>query len=140
MTPDQIELVQSSFAKMAPLGDDAGRIFYGRLFNIAPEVKRLFHGDLEEQAGKLMHMLGIVVANLKDLDTLLPTAQTLAKRHVDYGVEPQHYALVGEALLWTLGDALGESFNEQTQTAWKAAYGELSAQMISAAYDEARVA
>ncbi|MCB1503940.1 MAG: hemin receptor [Hyphomicrobiaceae bacterium] len=140
MTPHQIDLVQSSFAKISPLGDDAGRIFYGRLFNIAPDVRRLFRGDLEAQAGKLIQMLGVIVTDLKDLDALLPAARALATRHVDYGVEPSHYNAVGEALIWTLADAIGPEFDEEAETAWRAAYGMLADEMMAAAYNGGMVA
>lgn len=136
MTPQQIDLVQSSFAKVAPLGDDAGRIFYGRLFNIAPEVRPLFRGDLDEQARKLVMMLATVVNGLKDLDTVLPAARDLAVRHIDYGVAAEHYAPVGEALVWTLNEGLGDDFTDETREAWLAAYGTLSNEMISAAYSD----
>jgi nitric oxide dioxygenase len=134
MTPEQIELVQSSFAKVAPISDDAARNFYGRLFNIAPEVKSLFTGDMDEQGRKLMQMLTVVVNGLKDLDTVIPAAEKLAIRHVDYGVHPEHYQPVGEALIWTLKEGLGPDFNDDVEAAWLAAYSVLSSTMINAAY------
>ena len=78
MTPHQVDLVQSSFAKVAPIADAAAAMFYGRLFEIAPEVKPLFHGDMAEQRRKLMTTLGVVVNGLKNLDAVLPAARTLA--------------------------------------------------------------
>ena len=36
MTPDQVKLVQESFAKVAPISDQAAVMFYDRLFEIAP--------------------------------------------------------------------------------------------------------
>lgn len=133
MTPEQIDKVQASFAKVVPISDDAGRIFYGRLFNVAPEVRPLFRGDLDEQARKLMMMLGTVVNGLKNLDAIIPAAKALAVRHVAYGVEPAHYAPVGEALLWTLEQGLGDDFDAETRDAWTAAYTTLSGVMIEAA-------
>lgn len=133
MTPEQIDKVQASFAKVVPISDDAGRIFYGRLFNVAPEVRPLFQGDLDEQARKLMMMLGTVVNGLKNLDAIIPAAKALAVRHVAYGVEPAHYAPVGEALLWTLEQGLGDDFDAETRDAWTAAYTTLSGVMIEAA-------
>lgn len=133
MTPEQIDKVQASFAKVVPISDEAGRIFYGRLFNIAPEVRPLFRGDLDEQARKLMMMLATVVNGLKNLDVIIPAAQALAVRHVAYGVEPAHYAPVGEALLWTLEQGLGDGFDAETRDAWVAAYTTLSGVMIEAA-------
>lgn len=134
MTPDDIDLVQSSFAKVVPISGTAAELFYGRLFEIAPEVKPLFKGDIKEQGKKLMMTLGVVVNGLKDLDSVLPTARELAARHVKYGVEPGHYSSVGAALLWTLDQGLGEDFTPETEAAWATAYSTLSGVMIAAAY------
>lgn len=134
MTPEDIEYVQSSFAKVAPIADAAAGLFYGRLFEIAPEVKPLFRGDMAEQGRKLMATLAVVVNGLKNLDAILPAAKALAVKHVAYGVTPAHYAPVGEALIWTLGQRLGPDFTPETKEAWLAAYGTLSGVMIAEAY------
>src|SRR5262245_35514031 len=107
MTPDQIKLVQDSFAKIAPISDRAADLFYGRLFSMAPQVRLLFPDDMAEQRRKLMATLAVVVNGLGQFDTILPAASALAKRHVGYGAEPAHYSVVGEALLWTLERGLG---------------------------------
>ncbi|MFG1348185.1 globin family protein [Xanthobacter autotrophicus] len=133
MTPTQIDLVQDSFAKVAPIADTAAGLFYGRLFEIAPEVKPLFKGDMTTQGQKLMATLGVVVAGLKDLPRIVPAAQNLARKHVGYGVKTEHYAVVGSALLWTLEQGLGEAFTPEVKTAWADAYGLLSSVMIAAA-------
>jgi hemoglobin-like flavoprotein len=134
MTPDQINLVQSSFAKVVPIADVAAGLFYGRLFEIAPEVKPLFRSDMREQGRKLMTTLGVVVSGLKNLDAILPAAKVLAVKHVAYGVAAAHYKPVGEALIWTLEKGLGDDFSSETRTAWLAAYGALSGVMIAEAY------
>ena len=137
MTPDQIDLVQSSFAKVVPIADVAAQLFYGRLFEIAPEVKPLFRNDMREQGRKLMSTLGVVVAGLRDLDAIAPAAKALAVKHVGYGVEAAHYKPVGEALIWTLQKGLGEDFSTEVRTAWLSAYGVLSSVMIAEAYGKA---
>jgi hemoglobin-like flavoprotein len=137
MTPDQVKLVQDSFAKVAPIADQAAAIFYDRLFEIAPEVRSLFHGDMAEQRRRLVATLAVVVNGLGDLPSVLPAASALAKRHVGYGVRPEHYAVVGEALLWTLARGLGQQWTPETAAAWTAAYGTLSGYMISEAYPQA---
>ncbi len=134
MTPDQIQLVQSSFSKVVPIADDAAALFYGRLFEIAPAVKPMFKTDIKQQGRKLMTTLGVVVNGLTKLDTIVPAAQSLAIKHVEYGVKPEHYQPVGEALIWTLDQGLGAEFTEDTKTAWVEAYTTLSGVMIAAAY------
>ncbi len=94
MTPEQISLVQSSFAKVAPIAEQAASLFYDRLFAIAPQVKQLFKGDMAEQGRKLMVTLAVVVNGLADLKASSSTS-ALARRHTTYGVKPSHYATVG---------------------------------------------
>ena len=137
MTPDQVKLVQQSFAQVAPIADKAAEIFYGRLFEIAPAVKPLFHGDLTQQRRKLMAALAAVVAGLSNLPSVLPVASALAKRHVGYGAQPEHYSAVGEALLWTLARGLGPQWTPEVATAWTSAYATLSSFMIAEAYPQA---
>lgn len=134
MTPDQIKAVQESFARVVPISEQAAALFYGRLFEIAPAVKPLFRGDMNEQGRKLMATLAVVVGGLSNLQTVLPAASALAKRHVGYGVSAAHYAPVGEALLWTLERGLGSDWTPQLAAAWSTAYGMLSTYMIDEAY------
>jgi nitric oxide dioxygenase len=140
MTPDQIKAVQDSFAKVVPIAEQAAATFYGRLFDIAPEVKPLFRGDMREQGLKLMATLAVVVNGLTNLDAILPAASALAKRHVQYGVKPEHYTPVGEALVWTLERGLGTAWTPDVAAAWLAAYGVLSDFMIGEAYGRSAAA
>lgn len=133
MTPSQIDLIQDSFRKVVPISDTAAALFYGRLFEIAPEVKPLFKGDMSLQGAKLMATLGRVVAGLNDLSKIVPAAESLARKHVGYGVKDEHYAPVGAALIWTLEQGLGPDFTPETKAAWIEAYAILSSVMIAAA-------
>ena len=118
MTPEQVTLVQQTFALVVPVADKAAETFYGRLFDVAPAVKPLFRGDMTEQRHKLMATLAVVVRGLSDLPSILPAAASaLAKRHVDYGAKPEHYPVVGEALLWTLAGALGPRWTPEVASA-----------------------
>lgn len=137
MTPDQVSLVQQSFQQVKPIADQAAALFYGRLFETAPELRPLFKGDMTEQGRKLIATLAVVVNGLRAPEAILPAAQSLARRHVGYGVLPEHYAPVGAALLWTLEQGLGDGFTPEVETAWTAAYGLLSGVMIDAAYASA---
>jgi hemoglobin-like flavoprotein len=140
MTPDQVSLVQDSFAKVAPISEQAAVLFYDRLFEVAPAVKPMFPADLSEQRKKLMGTLAVVVNGLGNLESVLPAASALAKRHVDYGARPEHYPVVGSALLWTLEKGLGEAFTPEVAAAWTAAYGTLSGFMIAEAYGSPQAA
>jgi hemoglobin-like flavoprotein len=140
MTPDQVKLVQESFAKVAPISDHAAVMFYDRLFEIAPQVKGMFPTDMSEQRRKLMATLAIVVNGLSNLEMILPAASSLATRHVAYGAKAEHYPVVGEALLWTLEKGLGAGWTTDVAEAWTVAYTTLSSFMISQAYGRPQAA
>ncbi len=140
MTPDQVEIVQQSFAKAVPIADQAATIFYDRLFEGAPQVKAMFPTDMTEQRKKLMATLAVVVNGLSNLESVLPAASALAIRHVRYGAKAEHYPVVGGALLWTLEKGLGDAWTPEVAAAWTAAYGTLSGYMISEAYGRPQAA
>ena len=110
MTPEQVTMVQESFKKVVPIAGTAADLFYDRLFEIAPEVRSLFPDDLTEQKKKLIAMLATAVNNLHQVGTILPAVEDLGRRHVAYGVTDEMYEPVGAALLWTLGQGLGDAF------------------------------
>lgn len=138
MTPQQIQLVRRSWRLVVPIADTAAALFYARLFEIAPAVRPLFKRDLTRQGSMLMATLGGVVASLDRLHEVLPAARNLALRHVAWGVEAEHYDSVGEALLWTLEQGLGNAFTADVRDAWSAAYGALAGEMKAAAYPRDR--
>ena len=134
MTPQQITLIQTSWAAVLPIQDTAAGLFYQRLFVLDPSVQPMFKGDLAAQGKKLMQALGFIVNSLTRLDELVPVAQDMARRHVGYGVQAEHYDTVGTALLWTLEQGLGSAFTDETRVAWATAYGTLAGVMKEAAY------
>jgi len=132
MTPEQIDLVQSTFKKVAPIAETAADIFYTRLFETAPDVRGLFPDDMTDQKKKLMQMIGVAVNGLRDLDAIVPAVQDLGARHQAYNVKEEHYDVVGAALLYTLGAGLGEDFTPEAEAAWAETYGLLAGVMKEA--------
>jgi len=117
MTPENQALVRDSFAKVVPIAPQAAALFYDRLFVLDPSLKLLFKGDMIEQGRLLMAMIGTAVDNLDKLETIVPAVQDLGRRHATYGVQSAHYDTVASALLWTLGQGLGNAFTPQKATA-----------------------
>ena len=130
MNEKQIQLVKESWSLVATNPEAAGKLFYGRLFEVAPGVRHMFKGEITEQSRKLMGMLAMIVSKLHKLDTLIDEIKMLAKRHDKYGAKREHYQVVGECLIWTLNRGLGEHWNKETEEAWVAAYTLLSGAMI----------
>ncbi len=137
MTPKDVDLVQSSFAKIAPIDDETGELFYERLFEIAPDLRPLFRGDMDEQGRMFMSMLTVAVDGLNAFDSIEPAPRDLAIRHAGYGVKAEHFALVGAALIWILEQSLGADFSDEVRGAWLSVYDALSGVMIEAAYGSA---
>lgn len=128
----QIELVRDSFAKVEPIAEQAAELFYNRLFEIRPDIRGLFKGDITEQGRKLMATLKVAVSGLDDLEKLRPVLQSLGARHRTYGVQEGDYGDVGQALLWTLAQGLGDDFTQEVKVAWTAVYGVVAKEMIAA--------
>jgi len=137
MTPEQAELVKSSWEKVIPIADKAAELFYGKLFELDPSLKPLFKGDMTEQGKKLMKMINTAVNGLDRLDEIVPAVQQLGVRHIAYGVKDEHYDTVGAALLWTLEAGLGDVFTDEVKEAWAITYGVLADTMKVAAADAA---
>ena len=135
ITGTQKLLVQTTFAQVAPIADQAAAMFYDRLFQIDPDLRIMFKEDMTEQRRMLMETLALAVAGLDAPDELVPVVQELGRRHKGYGVCDSDYDTVGTALLWTLEQGLGAGFTDEVRDAWTAVYGLLAGVMKSAAAD-----
>ena len=132
MTNQQLVLVKQTWKLLrdvdpAVLGD----VFYGMLFKKYPALRALFKGSMENQYEKFVGMLSIIVARLDRPDTVAQEISQLAQRHEGYGVKPEHYEAVGEALLWTLEKGLGIDWNDAVKQAWEACYDSVTQAMLN---------
>ena len=135
MDTNQINLVRDSFVQIVLDADAAAQLFYGRLFELAPETRPLFRNDMIEQGRHLIETLGKIVTGLSRLDVMLPGLCRLAERHVDYGVEDRYYAVAGSALMHMVTVYGGPAIDNATAEAWKTAYALIADIMIAASND-----
>jgi hemoglobin-like flavoprotein len=141
MTPHQQNLIKESFGMVAPIADQAATIFYARLFELDPSLQRLFaNTDMAAQRKNLMQTLAVVVKSIDKLDAIVPAVQALGGRHAGYGVTPQMFTTVGEALIDTLGIGLGDAFTTECREAWVEAFEILSSVMIESMEREQSIA
>jgi hemoglobin-like flavoprotein len=133
LTSTEIALVRASFARVARIQETAADLFYDRLFAIAPKLRELFPADLQQQKRKLMQTISTAVGGLDDLDKLVPVLKALGARHAGYGATAADYAVVGEALLWTLEQGLGEEFQPGLRAVWAKAYDVIATTMQAGA-------
>lgn len=139
LTSTEIALVRASFARLITIQEAAADLFYDRLFGIAPKLRELFPADLSQQKRKLMQMIAAAVGGLNNLDKLVPAVKALGARHTGYGVTAAEYAVVAEALLWTLKQCLGEEFKPEVRSAWANVYGLIAATMQAGAAEIAEL-
>jgi hemoglobin-like flavoprotein len=125
-------------AALMPVEDQGpAEEFYRRLFELAPEVRPLFSREIGMQAKKLSEMLAWVIGHLEQPDELVTELRKLGARHGGYGVEINHYAPVGSALIWMFQQTLGDRFTPEMEEAWLEAYAFISSEMERGFREEA---
>lgn len=132
MTDEQITIVKNSWKIFRKV--DAGLIgdvFYSKLFCDNPQLRSMFPTTMKHQYKKLIDMLSVIISRLDDLSEISNDIKMMALRHESYGVKPQHYRMVGNALIWTLKRGLGNDWNNDLQEAWAAAYAKLAEAMTA---------
>ncbi|HEX6047673.1 MAG TPA: globin domain-containing protein [Gemmatimonadaceae bacterium] len=130
MTPERRHLVTKTWRRLAEQGPEFGVTFYRRLFEIDPDLRRLFASTVsDDQARKLTSMLELTVHWLDAPERLVPALKQLGERHAAYGVVDEHYTDFGSALIGTLEERLGDDFTPEARCAWTEAYALISALM-----------
>ena len=133
MTPEQITLVQSSFASLGPKLPAMAAQFYRELFQRDPALRPLFTTDMAEQQVRFAEKLTEIVEAIPRLDELLVHTRELGARHVSYGVRVADYWTVQQALLDALAVVLGDQFDAPARDAWTVAYNLVAETMLEGA-------
>jgi hemoglobin-like flavoprotein len=136
--------IRRSWRLAIPIADTVADLFYRRLFELAPEYRGLFPEDMSGQKKKLIRMLAFIVKSMEWSDEqwadainpeedLMLVVLALGRRHTQlYRVPKEAYAVVGEALMWTLEQGLGDALDPKTRAAWALLYELLSKTMMMA--------
>ena len=133
MTPEQIDLIRESFDAMWPMRRDIADLCYSRFFELAPEARDLFPGDMEQQRMKLMDMIAALVGSLDDRPLFQSLATYSGRKHARFGVQPSQYVALGEALMWSIECKFGGSFTPELRESWRALYATVQVKMLCAA-------
>jgi hemoglobin-like flavoprotein len=129
LTPVQRARIRETLETLRPMLAAVASLFYGKVFELDPSARRLFHIDLAEQGRKIMNTLESIAQSLDHLDTLNDRLAELGRQHASYGVKPEQYETVTKALLWALAQALGFDFDQPTREAWTLALAHICDQM-----------
>lgn len=139
MTDSKIIIIKNSWFYIVNNTENAGEYFYEVLFELDPTLKSMFKTKTDEQSKKLVTMLSYVISKLNVLDEIMPQIEGLAQRHTKYGVSPEHYQVVGQALIQMLEYKLGNKWNEEIKAAWLEVYTILSGAMIQSTSEVSNV-
>src|SRR5262245_44672759 len=134
LTAADRRLIRTSFDALREQSEPLGLLFYGKLFELDPSARAMFHVDLREQVRKLMDMLAWIVQSLDDADAITGRLSELGRQHAGYGVRTDQYDTVTAALLFAFAQALGPDFDPATREAWRAALTAVSTAMQQGAF------
>jgi hemoglobin-like flavoprotein len=135
----QVELLEESFDLIAPRAEELVATFYERLFTLDPALRPMFATtDMARQRSMLLATLVVLRKSLRNLEAIVPALVSMGARHQGYGVRPEHYATVGQALLESMAGIGGDDWRDEYTAAWAAAYGVVRDTMLSGAAPQER--
>jgi hemoglobin-like flavoprotein len=129
MTRAQRRLVRETLDRLREQAEPVTLLLYGKLFELDPSTRPLFHNDLMAQGRKLIATLDSVAASLDRFESVRPRLLELGRLHASYGIRPGHYETLISALLWAFGQALGPDFDERAREAWRVALAAVASVM-----------
>lgn len=135
LTAEQIARVKATAPVFAEHGATITKHFYRRMFSNRPELRNLFnqtHQASGSQADTLAHAVYAYAANIDNLGALGSAVGRISNKHASLNIRPEHYPIVGENLLASVVEVLGDAVDDATLQAWRAAYAQLAQIMIGA--------
>jgi hemoglobin-like flavoprotein len=129
-----LDALETSFDLVAPHGDELVDDFYARLFATAPDVEPLFAGaDMREPKLTLPGTLVLLRKSLRDLGAVVPKLRDLGGRHVAWGAQPEHYAVVKDVLIASMASVAGAAWAPEHSRAWSDALDVVAGVMLEGA-------
>jgi nitric oxide dioxygenase len=128
-TAAQIDIVKQTVPVLQQHGETLTRHFYARMFEHNPEVKRYFNPAHQRSGTQQRALAGAILAYAQHIDNpsaLNDAIEVIAQKHASLTIQPEHYPIVGENLLASIKEVLGDAATDEIIDAWAAAYGELA--------------
>jgi len=129
-----IDIIKSTVPALQTHGLEITKHFYKTMFENNPEVKPFFNMDKQKSGEQPKALATAVLAaakNIENLEAMLPAVQKIGQRHVDVGIKPEHYPIVGKNLLIAIKDVLKDAATDEVMEAWGKAYEEIAKVFIS---------
>jgi NAD(P)H-flavin reductase len=116
-------LLKDSFALVAPRAAELAEYFYAQVFyRGGPDVQDMFPPLMTAQRDRLLAALTQIVTDVDNLEGLSTYLAGLGRDHRKFAVRPEHYDVVGQALLASLSHFAGDAWTPELHGTWAAAY------------------
>tara|TARA_R110001592_G_scaffold16881_1_gene71350 strand:+ start:24715 stop:25947 length:1233 start_codon:yes stop_codon:yes gene_type:complete len=129
LSQQTIDIVKSTAPILQEHGETLTKHFYKRMFSHNPEVLPFFNPANQEGGTQQRALAGAIcayAANIDNLEVLGGAVELIAHKHASLQIKPEHYPIVGENLLASIREVLGEGATEDVINAWAEAYGFLA--------------
>ncbi|MFN8096903.1 MAG: globin domain-containing protein [Dermatophilaceae bacterium] len=112
------------------------RAFYPHMFAAHPELMRVFNKAnqaIGEQPKALAASVVAYAVQLIDPDSpdFTPVMQRIAHKHVSLGIKATEYTIVGQNLMWAIGEVLGDAVTPEIAAAWDEVYWLFALQLVA---------
>lgn len=129
LSPEHTQIIKATVPVLAEHGVTITSHFYKRMLNAHPELKNIFnsaHQATGTQPAALAHSVWAYAANIDNLGALGAAVSRIGHKHASLGVTADQYPIVGEHLLASIKEVLGDAATPAILDAWAAAYQQLA--------------
>ncbi|TCV92748.1 nitric oxide dioxygenase [Luteibacter rhizovicinus] len=138
LSAEHIAIVKATVPLLEVHGEILASHFYRLLLDEHPQLRSMFNQSRQingEQARALSARILAYARNIDRMEQLGPVISTICSKHVSKYVQPEHYALVGECLMRTIRDVLGEeTATDSLIKAWSIAYAQFAGVLVGAEF------
>jgi hemoglobin-like flavoprotein len=108
-------------------------LFYDKLFAARPSLRPMFTRNSPGAQQKMFaQKLAAIVDSVDQPELLRAEARAIAKSHASYGIRPEMYGWVGEALIAALREAVGPGeWTAEAEAAWTEAYAAVAEAVLA---------
>jgi len=141
LSPEAVSVVRATAPVVAAHADQITAHFYPRMFAAHPALLRIFNQGNQATGEQSKALAGSVVAYAVQLiDPEAPSfdhvMRRIAYKHFSLGIRPEQYTIVGEHLLASVGEVLGDAVTPEIAAAWSEVYWLFALQLVA---EEARL-
>ena len=123
LTARQKRLLRETLAKLAPASDLVAALFYRRLVELDPSLRRQLKGPVKVQGRQFMGVLKLAILSLDKPEGL---QDLLGARQRRFDMQVGHCLTFSRALIWTFEQSLEARFTREARQTWAALLAEIS--------------